>query len=940
MSEPVTAQVNGLQHSNNTFTASPPGSLEVADNVIINSKGVGEPRNGQNRWRVLATAADLVNAMADFDGTLVAQYGSSRTDVTQGLAYDNGSTMTPYSGSYNPVDCNGAATDYARMKFALAGGYLQFCTQAGPKTLEAVAGTPRASGLLPMPSVVIVGTPVRHGGVNSWFPYNSNVAYRSVLRKPTANGTSLLSPPSARCVIANRCLVPVGGLVRTGGTTVTGTLAGGSIPPFSAGDTFVLSPGEANFAAGTYTVATHVAGTNVFTYADAGANVASTLAEECNSGAGYVIAVATLSADATVSTPVRLYRSAPTSASTIEPSDEMFLVNEVFPSAGDITLGFIAIIDNTPVSQAVDPLYTNPLTSGGIAAESNNRAPIYRDLANWGGRLWAFNLTYRQELRMQMLGVGAVDGVQNNDTLTIDSEVFTFKTTPAGANDVQIYTDGVPSINISRTTQKLITVVNVAMATASKSIRAYSAAQQGDPDGSFLLQRNDYGLTTFTVAASRVLSWTPALTATSDNNRQPAGLVYSKPAEPESFPPLNFTSPVGAKNHNGSRLFGLRNALIACKEGDGIYSVTGSAPNFNVQQISTANIVAPDCAAVFSDNAWVYTDQGILRISDSGGAQVVSRQIETDLNALYALYPSDTFSLSFAVPYEVERRIMFYVPVAEDGNGAPILKAFSYSNATQSWTNYNKAAFSGLVMPDRKLYLGVNDSTWGTTRILKERKGSVPSYLDKADEQWAVTITEVRTINLGGVLHYCVQFADETGIGVGDGFTQLDFAHSTSTVFRHKIKLLRPDLGYGWTEVYENTEGLSGNTTQMHKHYDVEAQFLPTGDPVRRKSLSRLTWVMKLDSFANYAGKTTVFSDQQQAEQEIATSYTGFGLSGFGAGGFGQASPLAVDVNPINASDGAQFFFGYKTSEVWVKMRLEGYGAQIDGASGPAGRGK
>lgn len=80
--------------------------------------------------------------------------------------------------------------------------------------------------------------------------------------------------------------VAIGGLVRTGGTTVTFTISSVPQPVLTAvGVTFSLSPGEADFAAGTKTVATLTTTfnestglyTQVVTYTEAGANVASTV---------------------------------------------------------------------------------------------------------------------------------------------------------------------------------------------------------------------------------------------------------------------------------------------------------------------------------------------------------------------------------------------------------------------------------------------------------------------------------------------------------------------------------------------------------------------------------------------------------------------------------------------------------------------------------------
>src|SRR5581483_7687602 len=143
---------------------------------------------------------------------------------------------------------------------------------------------------------------------------------------------------------------------------------------------------------------------------------------------------------------------------------------------------------------------------------------------------------------------------------------------------------------------------------------AFGTTDPNGIPGKLTLQRYDFE-PAFTVVVTRKGSWTPGfpvagLSSTADT--QANGLWNSKDAEPEAVPAINFRN-VGTANFYGRRCFGLRNALIVLKEGDGIWSLTGSGGNYTLQQISTANTIAPDCAAVFADCVWAYTDQGILR---------------------------------------------------------------------------------------------------------------------------------------------------------------------------------------------------------------------------------------------------------------------------------------------------------------------------------------
>lgn len=939
----VLSECAGLQVSNNTFSASPPGSLLRADNLMIVQKGVGQPRNGQNRAYLMPTPQKIPWAMTEFQGSLLVNYAIDKFDDEYGLGIAGSPTIgfTSFDGFFNPVDFDGANESYGRMKFGFADRYLYFCSTTGPKALETLAGQPRSAGLLRMPDVYpSMTSPL---GTPGFLPYGSSVAYRSVLRLPTDSGVSLLSPPSGRGIITNRLLAGIGAMVRTGGNLVTVTFPGTLNPGIDIGDTFVLTPGEANFAAGTYTVTG--ATNNVITYTSVGANVSNTVAQDLNIGPRDTALLITLSADATVTTPIRVYRSLATSSGNTDPSDEMFLVDEFFPTPTQIANHFILYDDTTPESVLADPLYTNPQTGEG-AAQANFAPPLYRDLAYFQNRMWFANTTARHAMNVQMLGVGSPNGVQNNDTFTINvpsstTYAFTFKTASGASDEPQIVSNGTPSFNIQQTAQNLVLSVNAIMAFNDEPVRAYYVSDQDGSPGRVYLERIDFAPSAFTegfgITVSRPESWTPALDSVTDTfstaEHIPNGLSYTKLSQAEAVPSTNYTR-VGSSNYAIARVLALQQALLVCKQGDGIYAVTGQFP-FQVQQISTANIIAIDAAAVFADSAWVYTDQGILRVSDSGGAVVVSRPIETELNYFRDLMPEGTRDYAFVVPYEVERRIMFFVPTdfrvgVSDGDRY-VLTAYCYCNATDSWTHYTYAAFSGVVSPSlSKLYLGTYDYPWATSRVTLERKGN--GHLDTADANWDSTVTS-STLDTAG--NRVLRLSSGSDVEAGDGITQGSF--------RTKIKALRPDLGSRWVELYENLPfGTAPGACVLYKHFDVTVQFQPTGHPTARKTLTRISFSFKPEHFECLGGKTLMLTDQIQANVEIDTPSRGFGLNPFGQGPFGDPTPLVVDVNPLDAkwTNAAQFFPGFKLSEVWVRFRLQGYTASVATQDAPAGRGR
>ncbi len=328
---------------------------------------------------------------------------------------------------------------------------------------------------------------------------------------------------------------------------------------------------------------------------------------------------------------------------------------------------------------------------------------------------------------------------------------------------------------------------------------------------------------------------------------------------------------------------------------------------------------------MFSDSTWVYTDQGILRVSDGGGAAVVSRPIETELNRLASLLPSETYAWSFAVPYETERRIMFFVPMGiNEDSELPELRAFAYNNATQSWSGplylADSNAFSGIVsLTADRLLLGVYDYAWDTGRVTLERKAR--TYLDYADASFSGTISAVSSATV-------VTLANVTDVAAGDGISQGDWATRIESVDGNEVTL------------YEAMPFTAAACT-IYKHYDWLVQFQPMGSPSSRKTLTRMTWLFKPEWFASLTAKSLLMTDQIQANNETAMASRGFGLNPFGQGPFGDPSPMAVDVNPLNAkwTSAAQFFPGMSTSEVWCKVRMQGVALMLDTATAPGNRG-
>lgn len=111
----------------------------------------------------------------------------------------------------------------------------------------------------------------------------------------------------------------------------------------------------------------------------------------------------------------QIYRSSPISAATNEqPNDELSIVYESNPSAGEITAGITNVFtDQVPESLRLlnTSLYTNPSQEGILQA--NNQPPYAQDLALFKGSLFYANTKTKQNLTINLVAAGGESGLQH-----------------------------------------------------------------------------------------------------------------------------------------------------------------------------------------------------------------------------------------------------------------------------------------------------------------------------------------------------------------------------------------------------------------------------------------------------------------------------------------------------------------------------------------------
>ena len=186
MAQTLNLKISGLYTNPNQFSEIPEGSLQKADNIVIDKGAVAEPRRGQAKYgQVNLSYTGSIDFLYDYDGTLLVSYNNK-------LARDNGSgTFTDYSGTYSPPSGH-------RIKSTQANKNFYFTTSANIKKLDNVANTPLNAGVPRALDGYLLN--LLAGGFLS---NAQSVAYRFVWSFRDANENLIIGSPSGRLIVTN-----------------------------------------------------------------------------------------------------------------------------------------------------------------------------------------------------------------------------------------------------------------------------------------------------------------------------------------------------------------------------------------------------------------------------------------------------------------------------------------------------------------------------------------------------------------------------------------------------------------------------------------------------------------------------------------------------------------------------------------------------------------
>lgn len=633
MSQSLLLQVNGINTNANQISKVAPGTLTIANNMVIDKDGVGESRRGMDYYPNSPANQDIRHdRLFEFQGHLIAHRSNDNT-----LAYYDSGWVEYNSGAAfaNPDDA------YARMRFLKTAGNLYFTTSLGVRVIDTYNGTVYSTG---MPRG-LDGT-ASLTGATGWMVKNTQVAYRVVWGSRDANKNLYLGAPSQRIIITNP---------NTGHTS----------------------------------------------------NVSLTF---------------TIPAGITVDDFFQVYRSKVSASETDEPNDELQLVYEANPTSGEISAKAVTFTDSTPEALLGAYLYTNASQEG--LAEANNIPPVAVDICLFQGFTFYANIKTTHKLFISLLAVDSTTGLQLNDTITINSMVFTAKSVEnIASREFKLSTTGSVSQNIEDTAKSLIKVIN--QYTGNTTIYAYYESGYTELPGQMLLEKRAVDAVSFTVSVSRPTVWNLD-DGVSDNEEYINGLVWSKNQQAEHVPAAHLQK-VGSNNFAIRRILALRSSLFILKE-DGVFRLTGTNGTWNIQPLDTSTkIIAPDSAVVINNQIYCLTDQGIVAISDLG-VEIKSIPIENQIKEIISLDYNKFKKLSFGINYETDRKyILFCISSAIDNYPT---KAYVFNTINNKWSTWEKPIVHGFCNPsDDKLYFAQG----GTHHIFQERKNYLVS--DFCDEK-------------------------------------------------------------------------------------------------------------------------------------------------------------------------------------------------------------
>lgn len=702
-------QLTGLYTSPNNLSGVPQGALEIANNVVINSKSRIDSRRGQTQYgSPLSVGSGQVNKLFNYASSLIVSYDDK-------LAYDAGAgSWTNYTGTYNAPESG------YKMRSLEALKNFYFTTDEGIYKIDSLTSTPRKAGV-----VRALGGTGALSGASGFLLNNSAVAYRLVWGYIDENNNLLLGAPSQRLVVSNS----------SGGTRDVDLTF--SIPGSITTEYFYQIYRSQGTATATDEPSDEMQ-----------------LVVQGNPTSGEITAKEFTLTD---QTPYSLMRA----TLYTSPSQEGIAnANNEPPFAKDMDIfkgcAFYANIKQKQSLSlamiAVDSPSLGYFTDATVGTTSGS--PILTTISS------------TTDLRVGMRAVGS--GIPTNATiLTIDSPTqvtlsanatatasvsvefqdrfsiggvnyWAGSTQDVATNTFLVDTSGTPGQNINLTALNMLEIINTSA--SNTTLYGYYISAVDDLPGQMLFEERSIGGAAFSATSTSGDSFSPELPTSgasviSNNDEKQNRVAISKAGQVEAVPVYSYFD-IGSANFPIERVVALRDGIFFFKT-DGIYRLSGETfQSFTVSLIdNTVTLKVPESAVPFNNQVFCFTTQGVCAVTDSG-VQIMSVPIENTLLELSSEQYTNFTGASFGVAYESARLYMFFTVTEEDDEHAT--QGFIYNSLTNTWTRWVMNRVCGVVNSTvNKLFMAESDSG----QILIERKNYTND--DYADEEYSVTISSV-----------------------------------------------------------------------------------------------------------------------------------------------------------------------------------------------------
>lgn len=462
---------------------------------------------------------------------------------------------------------------------------------------------------------------------------------------------------------------------------------------------------------------------------------------------------------------VEVYRSGQAALGTV-PGDEMQLVVEQALVTGDVTNGYVTVIDDVPDTLRQAHLYTNAGSGTGIES-SRTTPPRATDLAVWKERLWGSNIRSVARLELQVMAVGGTNGIQDEEELSFNLGAVTFtvnaEATTPGANEYLLVTSYASAAqNIEATTQNICAAIN--KHATNTVVWAEYVASPTDPlsVGRFVVYSRKptaSRLYAYVGTGDKAEAFLPTLPIAATGNVYGEAddwvdaVWFSEAGLPDAVPVPNFLR-VGQPGKAIHRIVPTRDRLYVFKE-DGAFVVTGDNPDtFAVTQLDPGmRLLAPESLVSFDGMVVGWFTTGIMAFSTDGIEELSAPISETVRQLVYkggAAYFNNVFKYAFACADENQKRYILFLPDVKEGYTYATV-AYVFNAKAGEWTTWSFAdnitfAYSAQgdsTTPDRRLYLGwYQSSTNGA--IQQQRNNNISSdYQDRAGASLSVTWAHV-----------------------------------------------------------------------------------------------------------------------------------------------------------------------------------------------------